>query len=73
MERNDSCPDWAKFLSDFLVLFNYPILADVRKITVLKVKLKAEVEYKVYRKRQDSEYVSDFDREVKRLEFCKKE
>jgi len=28
---------------------------------------KAESEHKVFRERQDREYVSDFDREVKRL------
>ena len=31
-------------------------------------KLKAEGEYEIFRKRQDSEYISDFDREIKRLE-----
>ncbi len=30
--------------------------------------LKAEGEYVVYRQRQDLEYVSDFDREIKRIE-----
>jgi len=28
---------------------------------------KAEGEFEVYRQRQDAEYISDFDREVKRL------
>jgi hypothetical protein len=31
-------------------------------------RLKAEGEYEAYRKRQDAEYISDFDREIKRLE-----
>ena len=30
--------------------------------------LKAEAEYEVFRVKQDREYVSDFDREIKRLE-----
>lgn len=30
--------------------------------------MKAEGEYEVYRKRQDAEYISDFDREIKRIE-----
>lgn len=30
--------------------------------------LKAEGEYEVYRKRQDMEYISDFDRAIKRIE-----
>lgn len=63
--------DWATFLNGFLELSSYPILADKGKVTALEAKLKAEGEYEVYRKRQDAEYVSDFDRvveEAKRLE-----
>jgi len=33
----------------------------------LKAKLKAEQEYEVYRIRQDKDYISDFDREIKRI------
>ena len=36
-------------------------------ISALEAKLKAEREYEIFRKRQDIEYVSDFDREIKRL------
>ena len=36
-------------------------------ISALEAKIKAENEYKVFRKIQDQQYVSDFDREVKRL------
>jgi len=63
--------DWATFLNSFLELSSYPILSDKGKVTTLEAKLKAEGEYEVYRKRQDAEYVSDFDRavqEAKRLE-----
>ena len=60
--------DWALFLDDFLTLSKYPILADAGKISALKAKLKAEGEYAVYRQRQDIEFVSDFDREIKRIE-----
>ena len=34
----------------------------------LEAKLKAEEAFEVYRKRQDAEYLSDFDREIKRIE-----
>jgi len=34
----------------------------------LEAKLKAEMEYEEYRVIQDKEYISDFDREVKRIE-----
>ena len=60
--------DWAGFLNDFLELSDYPILEDGGKVTTLEAKLKAEQEYEVYRKRQDTEYISDFDREIKRIE-----
>lgn len=60
--------DWAAFLRSFLELSDYPILRDKGKVTALEAKLKAEGEYEAYRKRQDADYISDFDREVKRLE-----
>ncbi len=58
----------AVFLHSFLELSNYPILQDKGKVSALEAKLKAEGEYEVYRQRQDVEYLSDFDREVKRIE-----
>ena len=60
--------DWASFLNSFLELSNYPILQDKGKVGALEAKLKAEGEFEIYRKRQDAEYVSDFDREIKRIE-----
>lgn len=60
--------EWALFLNDFLKLSNYPILEDKGKVSALEAKLKAEGEYEIYRKRQDAEFVSDFDREIKRIE-----
>lgn len=60
--------DWVKFLNDFLTLSSYPILQDKGRVSALEAKLKAEGEYEVYRKRQDTEYLSDFDREIKRIE-----
>ncbi|MDI9570299.1 MAG: virulence RhuM family protein [Pseudomonadota bacterium] len=59
---------WVEFLNRFLELSNYPILKDKGKVSALEAKLKAETEYEVFRQRQDREYVSDFDREIKRLE-----
>jgi hypothetical protein len=63
--------DWVKFLHGFLELSNYPILRDKGKVSALEAKLKAEGEYEVYRQRQDAEYISDFDREIKRLQGLK--
>ena len=59
--------DWIKFLDQFLELSNYPILQDKGSVSALKAKLKAEQEYETYRKIQDKHFVSDFDKEVKRL------
>lgn len=60
--------DWTGFLHSFLELSNYPILQDKGKVSALEAKLKAEGEFDVYRQQQDVEYLSDFDREIKRLE-----
>jgi hypothetical protein len=60
--------DWVGFLQRFLELSSYPILKNKGKVSALTARLKAEGEYEVYRQRQDVEYVSDFDREVKRIE-----
>ena len=60
--------DWVGFLHRFLELSSYPILKDKGKVSALTARLKAEGEYEAYRQRQDVEYVSDFDREVKRIE-----
>ena len=49
-------------------LSNYPILQNKGKVSALEAKLKAVGEYEVYRQRQDAEYISDFDREIKRIE-----
>lgn len=60
--------DWVQFLQSFLELSNYPILKDKGKVSALEEKLKAEQEDEVYRKKQDREYVSDFDREIRRIQ-----
>lgn len=63
--------DWTTFLTKFLELSTYPVLADKGKVSALEARLKAEGEYEVFRKRQDARFVSDFDRvvaEARRLE-----
>ena len=59
--------DWVQFLNGFLKLSDYPILQDKGKISALKAKLKAEQEYEEYRIIQDQDYISDFDKEIKRI------
>jgi len=60
--------EWVRFLNQFLELSEYPILRDNGKVSALEAKLKAEQEYDIYRKIQDENYISDFDREIKRIE-----
>ena len=59
--------EWAVFLNDFLKLSQYPILKDKGKVSALEAKLKAEQEYEKHRIVQDKNYVSDFDKEIKRI------
>jgi len=60
--------DWSQFLKNFLELSSYPILEDKGKVSALEAKLKAEQEFEVFRVKQDADYLSDFDREVKRIQ-----
>lgn len=62
-----SMQEWASFLNQFLELSQYPILQDKGKVSALEAKLKAEQEYETFRKIQDQYYLSDFDKEVKRI------
>jgi hypothetical protein len=59
--------DWCNILDDFLNLAQRPILEDAGSVTALEAKIKAESEYEVFRKIQDQNYISDFDKEIKRL------
>ena len=74
-ERNivTTMQDWANFLNSFLELSEYPILKDKGSVTALEAKLKAEQEFEVFRKIQDKNYVSDFDKEIKKLKKQKDE
>jgi hypothetical protein len=59
--------DWIVFLDKFLELSDYPILLHKGKISALEAKLKAEQEYSTFRIQQDKDYLSDFDKEIKKL------
>lgn len=60
--------DWIDFLNQFLELANYPILEKKGKVSSLEAKIKAETEYEKYGVIQDKNYISDFDKEIKRIE-----
>ncbi len=59
--------DWIEFMHNFLELSKYPILQDKGKVNALQAKLKAEKEFEEYRVIQDENYMSDFDKEIKRI------
>lgn len=59
--------DGVQFLHSFLELSNYPILQDKGKVSALEANLKAGQEYEEYRVIQDKNYISDFDKEIKRI------
>jgi len=59
--------DWIKKLDDFLRISEKEILTGAGKISHLGAIEKAEKEYEKYRKEASNNYISDFDREMKKL------
>jgi len=59
--------DWIKKLDDFLKISEKELLINAGKISHQEAIEKARIEYKKYRKEEDRKYISDFDREMKKL------
>ena len=59
--------DWVEKLDAFLQFNEKEILQDAGKISHEVAIALAEKEYEKYRKVQDKNYISDFDREVERI------
>lgn len=59
--------EWVILLNDFLKLAQLPILKNKGKVSALDAKLKAEKEFEKYRIIQDKNFISDFDKEIKRI------
>lgn len=66
-ERPMKMADWIKKLDEFLKASEKKILDNVGKISHKQAIEKANVEFLKYRKEQDKNYISDFDREMKKL------
>ena len=64
--------DWAEKLDAFLSFNEYEVLSNAGKVSAAVAKRLAEAEYDKFRVRQDHEFESDFDREVKRIQANKK-
>ena len=58
--------DWKKFLYDFLTLYDYDKLDDAGTISAEQAKEKAYAEYDKFCLIQDKEYLSDFDKEIRK-------
>ncbi len=59
--------DWIQKLDDFLRISEKELLKNAGKISHEKAVEKAKFEYEKYRKSEDKKYISDFDREMKKL------
>ena len=59
--------DWVKKLDEFLKASGKKLLDNVGKISHERATEKANSEFAKYRKEEDKNYISDFDREVKKL------
>jgi hypothetical protein len=60
--------DWIEKLNAFLKFSEYEILTNAGSISHEVALALAGKEYEAYRKQQDKTYISDFDREIKRLQ-----
>jgi len=59
--------DWIRKLDEFLTISEKNLLHSAGKVSAKQAEKKALAEYEQYRSIQDKNYVSDFDREVKKL------
>ena len=59
--------DWIKKLDEFLTISEKKLLRSAGSVSAKQAEQKALDEYKKYRAESDKNYISDFDREVKKL------
>jgi len=59
--------DWIKKLDEFLTISEKNLLHSTGKVSAKQAEEKALKEHEKYRQEQDKKYISDFDREVKKL------
>lgn len=66
-ERAMTMNEWIFKLNEFLRLSEKQILTNAGRVSAKKAEEKAEAEFKRYVKGRNKNYISDFDREVKKL------
>ena len=59
--------DWINKLDDFLRISEKKLLMHAGRISAQQAEEKSRQEFRKYRKQQDKNYISDFDREVKKI------
>jgi hypothetical protein len=59
--------DWIRKLDEFLTVSEKKLLHSAGTVSAKQAQEKAAEEYQKYRQEQDKKYISDFDREVKKL------
>lgn len=64
--------DWIGKLDEYLILLGKGVLKNAGTVRAEDAEKKADLEYKTFKKEQDKKYISDFDREVKKLFHGKK-
>ncbi|QQG40990.1 MAG: virulence RhuM family protein [Candidatus Levyibacteriota bacterium] len=72
-EKTMIMKDWIKKLDEYLMLMGKGILKNAGKVSMEEAQGKADEEFLESKKSEDKKYVSDFDREVKKLLRMKKE
>ena len=58
---------WIEKLDEYLSLLGKGILKNAGKVKAIEAEDKALKEFEKYRREQDKNYISDFDKEVKKL------
>lgn len=59
--------DWIEELDEFLKVSEKNLLKYAGKVSAEQAQEKARQEFEEYRKQQDKNYISDFDREIKKI------
>lgn len=60
--------DWIEITDDFLRYNRQEVLKDAGKTSRNNAIQKAELEYELFRVKQDTEYISDFDKAIKKYD-----
>ena len=66
-EKAMTMKNWIKKLDEYLALMGKGILKDSGSVSAEDAETKAETEFTNYKRVQDKNYISDFDREIKKL------